>query len=764
MRLSRSNCAYLVAVLGAALTVLPRAYIGGPTSHIVGTAAMIVTMLAAPALGGWKPGLTATLLIVFGADFFLLEPRYSFWIKNSAELLALTFVFIIGGAFTLLGEGLHIALRRLRDRQQRLEQEVAERRSAELLAREQSERLRVTLASIGDATITTDAEGCVTFLNPTAELLTEWSTAAALGKPISLVFQIVNEFTGQPVEDPVVRVLQEKTVVGLANHTVLISRKGARRPIDDSAAPIRDDSGQITGVVLVFRDVSERRRAEVDRARLAAIVESSIDAIVSKTLEGVVTTWNVGAERLYGYTTDEMVGTSIARLTPPDQVDELPGILRRLAAGERIEHYETRRIRTDGRIIDVSVTISPVKDAEGNVVGAASIMRDISERKRLEQELRRHLEQLAEADRRKDEFLAMLAHELRNPLAPIRNALQIMRLAGRDGAEFQAASETMERQVAQMVRLVDDLLDVSRVSRGRIELRKSRVELAAVVHNAVDAAQPFCNGQQIAVAVPAEPIYVHGDPVRLTQALGNLLNNACKFTEPDGQIGVSLERQNGYGIVRVRDNGLGIAADQLERIFELFTQVDTSLERSQSGLGIGLTLVRSLVEMHAGTVEAHSAGQGQGCEFVVRLPIESGAAEQLAGNAPVAEPQRAAGRRILVVDDNRDAALTLATLLRIMGNETRTAHDGEEAVALAEAYRPEVILLDIGLPKLNGYDTCRAIRAQPWGQEIVIAALTGWGQEEDRRKSKEAGFNDHLVKPVDAKALFAILAGGDVPD
>ena len=317
----------------------------------------------------------------------------------------------------------------------------------------------------------------------------------------------------------------------------------------------------------------------------------------------------------------------------------------------------------------------------------------------------------------------------------------------------------MQRQVGHMVRLVDDLLDVSRISRGKIELRKEPVELASVVNHAVEAVRPLCESMdhELTVTLPPKPTYLNADPTRLAQVVGNLLNNACKFTEKGGRIRLTVERDGKQAVIRVQDTGIGIAAEQLPRIFEMFTQVDTSLERSRDGLGIGLTLVKNLVEMHDGTVEARSAGVGQGSEFVVRLPLLSeplpALPQQPSGVKPVATVQR----RILVVDDNRDAAESLAMLLKLSGHEVHTAHDGLEAVEAAAKFQPDVILLDIGLPRLNGYEAARRIREQQRDKGLMLVALTGWGQEEDRRRSEEAGFDAHLVKPVDLAALSKLL-------
>ena len=381
---------------------------------------------------------------------------------------------------------------------------------------------------------------------------------------------------------------------------------------------------------------------------------------------------------------------------------------------------------------------------------------NITERREAEEALR-------DAGRRKDEFLALLAHELRNPLAPIRHVVQIMRLSGGHGQLLHSAFEIMERQIGHMVRLVDDLLDVSRISRGKIDLRMESVELASVIDQAVEAATPYIANmsQRLTVTRPPTPIHVSGDSTRLAQAVSNLLNNASKFTDSGGWIRVSVERDGEQAVICVKDSGIGIAAEQLPLIFDMFTQLDSSLERSQTGLGIGLTVVKNLVEMHDGTVEVHSAGVGEGCEFIVRLPICEEVTEEVIEAptaATVSEPRKMPARRILVVDDNHDSATSLATFLQLLGNETHTAFDGVEALEMATALQPDVVLLDIGMPKLNGYEVARRIRAQPWGEHAILVAVTGWGQDEDQRKAREAGFDCHLVKPVDPASLMTTLA------
>ena len=368
--------------------------------------------------------------------------------------------------------------------------------------------------------------------------------------------------------------------------------------------------------------------------------------------------------------------------------------------------------------------------------------------------------EVKEADHRKDEFLAILAHELRNPLAPIRNMLEVLKRAEGNGDLVQPALSTMERQLRHMTRLIDDLLDVSRISQGKISLRPETVELAAVIRQVVEATRPANDAahQELMVTLPSRPVYVRADPARLAQVLGNLLHNASKFSRPGGHISLTAEQRGRDLVVTVKDVGIGISSELLPKIFEMFAQGDQTLERSHSGLGIGLTLVRRLVEMHGGTVQASSEGPGRGSEFVVRLPglIEESVAPP---PNPAVDAPAVAARRILVVDDNHDAAESMSMLLELMGNETRLAFDGMEAVDAAASFRPDVILMDIGLPKLNGYEAAAQIRREPWGKAMILVALTGWGQDEDRRKSVEAGFDVHLVKPVDFATLTKLLAG-----
>jgi PAS domain S-box-containing protein len=951
---------------------------------------------------------------------------------------------------------------------QRLMQEEAARRAAEEQAQviqEQREKLRITLASIGDAVVSTDAGGTVTFLNPVAERLTGWREEDARGKPLDDIFKIINEKTRRPTENPAEKARKEGVIVGLANHTVLVSKDGVERPIDDSAAPIKNDKEETIGVVLVFRDVTERRRTEaalrqseaetrrllefheavmanmgegiytVDAKGLvtymnpaaermfgwehgellgrrmhdmthykrpdgspfpieecsgfkvlhegkvlkdfddvfikkdgsffpvryssapltsgdkvsglvvvfrdvterkqtehelrfqARLLDTVGQAAIVADPEGTIIYWNRFAESLYGYTKTEALGQNVVELiVPPESVASANEIMDQLRSGKNWSGESVVR-RRDGSTFPAFVTDTPMFDEQNKLKAVVGISVDITKQKHVEGALRfladasatlativdyqstlqkvvglavphfadwcaadmvepdgslnrlavvhsdpakvqfamdlsqkypgspesphgvpkvlrtgesdmmtaipdalivqsatdeTHLKllrelglrsymcvplkgrgkmlgvitfvaaesgrrytqedlvfaeelarrasiaienaqiyaELRDADRRKDEFLAMLAHELRNPLAPIRNSLQILKMPRVDAATAEHTTEIMERQVQHLIRLVDDLLDVSRVMRGKIELRPERVKLPTVVARAVETAQPLIEAQRhlFTIHLPPEALTLDADPVRLAQIIGNLLTNAAKYTDPNGHIQLLAQREEDYVVLRVKDNGIGMAPEMLAHVFELFMQVDHGATRTQGGLGIGLTLVKNLVEMHGGTIEAHSAGLGKGSEFVVRLPLARQCDDETTGDSEQGRqdaPQ--SGHRLLVVDDNKDAANSLAVLLRLKGHDVRVVHDGLSALETAKKYRPEIIFLDIGMPGMDGYEVARRLRQQSDLKNIVLAAVTGWGQQEDRRRTKEAGFNYHLVKPPEPRILDTLL-------
>jgi PAS domain S-box-containing protein len=508
--------------------------------------------------------------------------------------------------------------------------DITAHKRSEAQLREQRAWFEVTLSSIGDAVITTDIRGHVTFINPIGEAMTGWTLRDAQGVHLERIFNIVNEDTRQPLANPVAKVLQEGLIVGLANHTVLIAKDGTEVAIEDSAAPIRDASGALSGAVMVFHDVSARRHAEMA---------------------------------------------------------------------------------------------------------------------------------LRDADRRKDEFIAILAHELRNPLAPIRQAALISKAPGATEAQKRWSHDVIERQVQYMSLLLDDLLDISRVTRGTLVLRMQPTELASAVNVAIETARPMIDAKRhvLSIDLPHEPVQFTADPLRVAQVLSNLLTNAAKYTDPEGQIRLSASCQADHLLIRVTDSGVGINADSLPRIFEMFSQVHPTTDRSEGGLGIGLALAKGLVELHGGTIEASSAGLGHGSEFMVRLPRRASPSSREVTANTAATPARITRRRVLVADDNRDSAETLAMLLRVDGHEVMIAHDGAAALAAFGGFAPDFVLLDIGMPGPNGYEVARQIRQGRAGAKVKLIAITGWGQEGDKERAYAAGFDHHLTKPVDTRQLSQLL-------
>jgi PAS domain S-box-containing protein len=749
--------------------------------------------------------------------------------------------------------------------------------------RESERHFRQMIDALPVAIYTTDAAGRLTHFNPAAVRFS--GRVPELGTDQWCVSWKLYQPDGTPLphdQCPMATSLKEGRPVRKAE-AIAERPDGTRLWFQPYPTPLLDASGRIVGGINMLIDITERKQAEQSLAHLAAIVASSSDAILSKTLNSIVTSWNASAERMFGYTAEEMIGQSILKLIPPERQQEEEHILARLKAGEAIEHYETVRMTKEGRRIDVALTISPVKDRAGKTIGASKIVRDITERKRAEAMLRDHARQLAlitdtapvyiahldvecrfrfvnnayaarfgmrpqdcvgrplvavlgksayeslrphievvlrgepvefdvtipyaavgerfmhcsyapefdatgkvigfvaavaditerqrveealrtseeklkEADRRKDEFLAMLAHELRNPLAPITSAVQLLRQAPPENAVQQQARAIIERQTARLARLVDDLLEVSRITTGRIRLHIDRIPLSGIVERAIEAVRPLIDRHQhaLSVSLPAGPIWLNADATRLEQVIVNLLNNAAKYTDQGGRIELLARCEDGEAVLHVKDTGIGIDAALLPRIFDSFTQAESSLDRSHGGLGIGLSVVQRLVSMHGGTVTAKSV-VGEGSEFVVRLPLAPPPGSKV--QVPMrsgSEPLRPL--RILVVDDNVDAAQSMAMLLEVSGHLVRTAHDGVAAVKAVGEYRPHVVFLDIGLPELDGYEVAQRIRRNfPYGS-IVLVALTGYGQAVDRERTCATGFDHHLVKPVDYDRVEQVLS------
>jgi PAS domain S-box-containing protein len=802
----------------------------------------------------------------------------------------------------------------------------------ERIIAQQSERLRTTLASIGDAVITTDSAGRIANMNIVAEKLIGAEKDGAVGQPLEQVLTLVDEQTHEPVKELVQKALR-KGNGGLSSYGVLMAKDGTSRFVDHTASPLRNDRGEVAGCVLVFRDITERRkietrareseRAQLLLAQIAVMGSNPAGAVpatdLTKTIvEQIATDLNVsrcGFSRLDLETGQTVVeqdayrdGLASLKGSYPiarhmthqiaDGVAGRPTVVADLATDPRTaaryaEAYEPIGVRAyisvplhrEGRwVANLWVTsqkprhwtegevelMQAVADRVWLVVEQArvpAVLRESDERFRIiansapvlmwlndtsgcvfvnrayldylgleepaevrgydwaefihpedrtayvtkyldcmarqapfvaEFRFRRHngdyrwmqsvaeprltsagellgytgctfdvhesrsaAAALKEANRRKDEFLSILAHELRNPLSPVRNAAYYLKLKERTDPEVRRLVEMIDRQVAQMARLIDDLLDVSRISRGMFQLVVERIDFGEVAEATVDACREEVDsrGHALHVAVPEKSVMLRADRHRLVQVFSNLIANAAKYTPAGGRIDFVAEVDGGALEVMVRDSGIGIPADRLTEIFELFAQVDRSLER-QGGLGIGLTLARKLVELHRGTIEARSEGLGRGSTFVVRLPMAP--AESAPADAGVADERAPAiSRRILVADDNGDAAETLALILKARGHVVRVAFDGEDAIQICKEFKPEMAFIDIGMPKHNGYEVASSVRQEPWGKAIRLVALTGWGQDDDRRRAQEAGFDSHLVKPVASDTLIRLIAAID---
>jgi PAS domain S-box-containing protein len=524
---------------------------------------------------------------------------------------------------------------------------------------------------------------------------------------------------------------------------------------------------------------SEALTLSEERFRL--MVDSVIDyAIFMLDHDGRVASWNAGAERLKGYTASEIIGQHFSVFYPAEALDRgWPAHELSVAKATGRFEDEGLRVRKDGTTFWANVVITALFGPDGELRGFAKVTRDLTERKRGELELRdahaslerrveqrtRELEEanatLRRLDQQKNEFLATLAHELRNPLSPIWSGVELLKLS--EGKEMpdvpvHRVVAMLERQVMHLTRLVDDLIDVARATRKRLELKRERVDLLGPIRHAVEASSRSIEerAHRLVVEAPAGPILLEGDSVRLSQVFANLLNNAARYTPERGAIGVRVEIEPGAAVVRVIDSGIGIASEDLDRVFEMFTQAEKSGGLKNAGLGIGLSLAKEIVELHGGTIVAKSAGLGQGSEFIVRLPIVAAVAGPSASE-PTATRAAGPSRRILVVDDHQDARESVSALLTALQHDVASADEGRTALHIAEAFRPDVILLDIGMPNLSGYDTARLIRQCDWGRSAVLIAVTGWGQEEDKQRAAEAGFDYHMTKPFDAAELDRLL-------
>ena len=539
-----------------------------------------------------------------------------------------------------------------------------------------------------------------------------------------------------------------------------VRKDGSRFWANVVITALRDEGGKLIGFSKITRDVTERKLQEEalrqTEERFRLLVEGVVDyAIFMLDPDGVVTSWNAGAQRIKGYARDEIIGKHLSCFYPDEDIEAgKPWGALATARREGRAEDEGWRLKKGGERFWARVIITPLHDADGHVRGFAKVTQDLSDR--------RHMQSLQDAATQVNEFIATLAHELRNPLAPIRTAVEVMaKVPGSDPAQ-QAMRETIDRQSAQLARIVDDMLDIARVTRGAMSLELASVDLAEALRRAIETSAPAIEAgrHRLDVELPPEPLVVHGDMHRLTQILVNLLNNAARYTPQAGRIAVRARREDGWSVIEVSDNGRGIEPGMLERIFHMFVQGRAALEKIGAGLGVGLALARRIAEAHGGALQAQSEGENKGAQFTLRLPLLKTPAQPI-GTAAEATARPMLAKRILVVDDNVDAATTLQLLLKSLGHEACAVFDGQQALSTALEFRPDVVLLDIGMPGLDGYEVARRLRALKRGEPLRIIAVTGWGQEADRTRSREAGFDVHLVKPVDPRLLTSVIANNN---
>ncbi len=646
-----------------------------------------------------------------------------------------------------------------------------------------------------------DPEGRVTSWNAGAERIEGFRQNEVQGRHISLIYPEDAVSRGSPDDE-----------LKIAAASGRFETDGWRLRKDGSTywanvvlTPIKDGKTGVQGFVLIIRDLTDRKQAEEalrrSEERFRLMVEGARDyAMFMLDPQGHVRTWNVGAERIKGYKANEIIGRHFSVFYTQEAVQK-GWPQHELQVARNVGRFEDEglRVRKDGTTFWGNVIITAIFDKAGELQGFSKLTRDltdrrkadeairesnqnlerrveertreltlladslkteVAERARLTEELRRRMLELNQADTQKNTFLAMLSHELRNPLAPIRNALYLLDARNLSQEEVAGATRLIGRQVDQMVRLVNDLLDVSRIVQNRIELHTERLDVSEAIRRAVETAEPViaARGHRLEVHLPDQAVTLEGDMVRLSQAFGNLLLNAAKYTEEGGRISVRVERTDAGAVVRVKDTGIGIEPEMLERVFDLFTQSGITLARTEGGLGIGLTLVRRIVQMHGGAVEARSDGVGRGSEFIVRLPISQAPRRQIHQEVDQLT-STSHPRRVLVVDDNLDAADSLASLLSLLGHDVQVAYDGPSALDAVVREHPEVVLLDIGLPGMDRYEVARRLRKTMGQHTVALIALTGYGQAEDRQRAYEAGFDHHLTKPVDPQSLATLIAG-----
>lgn len=663
---------------------------------------------------------------------------------------------------------------RLRENEERVRRELAARRRAEVALRDSESRLRFALEAGRMGTWEWSIRSGRMVWSPNLEVIHGLQPGTFPG-----TFEAYAHDMHPDDRDAVLASIRRAVARNIEHHMEyrIIWPDGSIHWVESRGRTILDEDGEPDRMIGLCMDITERKRVE---ERITALSNDlrrrveELDALLEVLPVGVLVahdpecrhmSMNPAAAKLLGlpvHMNPSRNGENADRLPfrilrdgMPVPPEDMP--MQKAARTGKPVQGELLEIALADAIRFEYITAVPLFDDDGRVRGALGAMIDMIERKRFEDALRA-------ADQRKDEFLATLAHELRNPLAPIRNAIEILRMGADSGIDPRIPQGVIDRQVRHMTRLLEDLLDVSRISYNKIELRRERIELMTPVQSALETSRPLIDerGHRFVISMPEDPLWLNADGVRLAQVFSNLLSNAAKYTPAGGLIEFGAVREGDELLVSVKDSGVGIPEEMISQIFDMFSRGSGSVERAEGGLGIGLSLARALVELHGGRIEVRSEGAGKGSEFIVRLPLAPGMENTRPADVDRVEEPVAGARRVLVVDDLRDSADSLAVLLQVSGNKAWTAHDGRSALEAAERLRPDVVLLDIGMPDLDGYEVCRRLRATPWGKNMMLIALTGWGQEGDRKRSLEAGFDHHMVKPVEVSALMKLLdASGD---
>ncbi len=634
--------------------------------------------------------------------------------------------------------------------------DLSERREQEAALRQSEERFRTLVEHVADyAIFMLSPDGIVTTWNTGARQITGYEPDEIIGSHLSRFYPPEALKAAWPEHELHVARMEGR----FEDEGWRIRKDGSPFWANVILTALRAPTGELVGFTKITRDLTERRRQEQaltqSEERFRLLVEGVDDyAILMLDRNGFVSSWNGGAERISGYASHEILGKHFSHFyTSEDLAAHKPWKHVSVARDEGRVADEGWRARKDGTLFWASSVITALYDADGRPYGFANVMQDLTQR--------RHAEALADRAQRTQEFIAMLAHELRNPLAPIRNAVELMGRKGLGDPVLESMRQTIDRQSALLTRIIDEFLDVNRIARGKFAINMEAVDIGTVLARAVEAVRPLIDaqGQHLDVDAPSRTLPLRGDSMRLTQVVVNLLNNAAKFTLPGGRITLTVKQRGTDDIeIRVSDTGRGIDPDDLETIFDLFTQISPESVPGQGGLGIGLTLVRRIVELHGGMVQARSEGVGRGTEVIVRLPLDKDRAEGVP--PPRSDPARDAQRlRLLIVDDNKDAADSLHLLLEAIGQDVVTVYDGMAALEVFEKFRPDIVMLDIGMPQMSGYEVAHRLRQQAHGGDLpVLVAVTGWGQDADRHRSREEGFEYHFVKPVEISALRELIS------